>query len=124
MLLSLASVLPSCGSKEEVKDNVNAQETQQVAQDQKMAGQAEQGTVDIDKWLDDYEKFLDEVLPLAQKAKAGDAAAVQELQKITAKASEFYSQTQKVGAKFTPAQADRAFKLTERINNILNVKDR
>ena len=113
-----AGMITSCGKKDEPKEDAKTEQASQPADDQAKTDNAA-GATDVDKWLDEYEKFLDEYIPLAKKAMAGDAAAAQELQKFTARATEFANQAQNMGTKFTTEQAERALKLAEKAMNVM-----
>jgi len=64
----------------------------------------------MDKLLDDYEKLTDEMIPVVQRAMAGDAAAAAELESLTSKAEALAEQWEGYvtsETSITPAQAAR-----------------
>ena len=75
---------------------------------------------DWDKVLDEYEKYVDQLIETLKKAKSGDMAAMTEYAKLGAKAQKLCSQLEKAKGDMNTAQMQRYIKILKKMTDAMS----
>lgn len=77
---------------------------------------------DLDKLLDEYEKYVDQYIQTYKKAMNGDMSAMSEYVKLAEQAQKLSDKIEKAKGELTDAQMKRYLKITKKMTDALSEK--